>query len=164
VPIVLPTGAIELDGFRRSHAHDTFWCGILLGGCGAHLAHKLYVDRKCHFQHFPQVNGAPHACRMPKVDESSVDHLYVKAALSRSLLDHGLAGRFLFPPPIGSQLDVDLDDGVGLRVYMDGAVHLAAPRRTEPGQLPVNVGRDPRAAGTADVDHVCAVVAVTAGV
>ncbi|MFE9445901.1 hypothetical protein ACFYO2_44930 [Streptomyces sp. NPDC006602] len=47
VPVVLPTEAIELDGFRRSHAHDTFWCGLLLGGCGAQLAHKLYVDRQC---------------------------------------------------------------------------------------------------------------------
>ncbi len=47
MPVVLPTEAIELDGFRHSHAHDTFWRGLLLGGCGARLAHKLYVDRQC---------------------------------------------------------------------------------------------------------------------
>jgi hypothetical protein len=41
VPIVLPTEAIELDVFRRAHTHDTFWCGVLLGGCGVQLAHKL---------------------------------------------------------------------------------------------------------------------------
>lgn len=44
IPIVLPTEAIELDAFRRIHAHDTFWRGLLLGGCGAQLANKLYVD------------------------------------------------------------------------------------------------------------------------
>ncbi|WP_406490743.1 hypothetical protein OHB06_01430 [Streptomyces sp. NBC_01604] len=122
MPVVLPTEAIELDVFRHAHAHDTFWCGVLLGGCGAQLAHKLYVDRQCHFQHFPQANGAPHACRRPKVGESSADHLYVKSAMSESLLEHGRTGRFAFPQPIGSLLDVDLEDGVALRVHMDGSV------------------------------------------
>ncbi|MET7695155.1 hypothetical protein ABZT06_45900 [Streptomyces sp. NPDC005483] len=122
VPIVLPTEAIELDGFRRVHAHDTFWCGVLLGGCGAQLAHKLYVDRQCHFQHFPQPDGAPHACRRPRVGESSADHLYVKSAMARSLLEYGRAGSFAFPPPIGSLVDVDLEGDVLLRVHMDGAV------------------------------------------
>ncbi|MFH8701895.1 hypothetical protein [Streptomyces chartreusis] len=121
VPVVLPTEAIQLDAFRRAHGHDTFWCGLLLGGCGAQLAHKLYVDRQCHFQHHPQP-GAPHACRRPRVGESSADHLYVKAAMSHSLLGYGRGGRFAFPPPIGSLLDVDLDDGVALRVHMDGSV------------------------------------------
>ncbi|MEU9190657.1 hypothetical protein AB0D14_40330 [Streptomyces sp. NPDC048484] len=44
VPVVLPTEAIALDGFRHTHPHDTFWRGLLLGSCGAQLAHKLYVD------------------------------------------------------------------------------------------------------------------------
>ncbi|MFI9255160.1 hypothetical protein [Streptomyces sp. NPDC053069] len=44
MPVILPTEAMELGGLRRVHAHDTFWCGIPLGGCGAQLAHKLYVD------------------------------------------------------------------------------------------------------------------------
>jgi hypothetical protein len=87
VPVVLPTEAIELDIFRHSHEHDTFWCGLLLGGCGAQLAHK-HVDRQ---KHYPQGNGEPHACRRPKVGESSADHLYVKSAMSRSLLDHDRA-------------------------------------------------------------------------
>ncbi|MGW1496391.1 hypothetical protein [Streptomyces sp. NPDC002402] len=124
VPVVLPTEAIELDVFRRAHAHDTFWCGLLLGGCGAQLAHKLYLERQCHFQHYPQASGAPQACRRPKVGESSADHLYVKSAMSQSLLEHGRVGRFAFPPPIGSLLDVDLEDGVTLRVHMDGSVPL----------------------------------------
>ncbi|MBZ9643177.1 hypothetical protein [Streptomyces sp. PSKA30] len=71
---------------------------------------------------YPQPNGAPHICRRPKVGESSADHLYVKAAMSQSLLEQGMAGRFAFPPPIGSLLDVDLEDGVALRVHMDGSV------------------------------------------
>ncbi|WP_327411302.1 hypothetical protein OG458_41950 (plasmid) [Streptomyces sp. NBC_01281] len=122
VPVVLPTEAIELDAFRRVHDHDTFWCGVLLGGCGAQLTHKLYVDRQCHFQHRPQPGGAPHDCRRPKVGQSSADHLYVKAAMSHSLLDHGRTGRFAYPTPVGSLLDVNLDGGVALRVHMDGSV------------------------------------------
>ncbi|MFE0765051.1 hypothetical protein [Streptomyces smyrnaeus] len=119
---MLPTEPIGLDVFRKGHAHDSFWCGLLLGGCGAQLAHKLYVDRQCHFQHYPQPGGAPHACRRPRVGESSADHLYVKSALSQSLLEHEPPGRFAFPPPIGSLLDVDLEDGNRLRVHLDEAV------------------------------------------
>lgn len=122
VPIVLPPEAIELDVFRHTHEGDTFWCGVLLGGCGAQLATKLYVDRQCHFQHFPQPNGAPNTCRRPAVGESSADHLYVKSAMSRSLLDHGRAARFAFPPPIGSLVDVDLEHGTSLRIHMDSSV------------------------------------------
>lgn len=41
----------------------------------------------------------------------------MKSAMSQSLMDYGLAGRFAFPPPIGSLLDVDLQDGVRLRIW-----------------------------------------------
>jgi hypothetical protein len=122
VPIILPTEAIELDVFRRGHQQDTFWCGLLLGGCGGQLATKLYVDRQCHFQHNPLPNGAPNTCRRPSVGESSADHLYVKSAMSRSLLEYGRAARFAFPPPIGSLVDVDLEDGLSLRIHMDATV------------------------------------------
>ncbi|MET9736069.1 hypothetical protein ABZZ79_37235 [Streptomyces sp. NPDC006458] len=122
VPVVLPPEAIELDAFRHTHQGDTLWCGVLLGGCGAQLATKLYIDRQCHFQHFPQPNGMPNTCRRPAVGESSADHLYVKSAMSRLLLDHGRAARFAFPPPIGSMVDVDLEDGTALRIHMDGSV------------------------------------------
>ncbi|WP_258573820.1 hypothetical protein [Streptomyces sp. KM273126] len=40
-PLMLPPEAIELDAFRRRHEHDTFWCGLLLGGCGLQLTAKL---------------------------------------------------------------------------------------------------------------------------
>ncbi|WP_051927316.1 hypothetical protein [Streptomyces durhamensis] len=46
--------AIELDAFRRLHTDDTFWRGLLLGGCcGGQLTTKLYTDRACHFAHHP---------------------------------------------------------------------------------------------------------------
>ena len=45
VPLMLPLEAIELDAFRRRYEHDTFWCGLLLGGCGVQLTTKLYTDR-----------------------------------------------------------------------------------------------------------------------
>jgi hypothetical protein len=37
---MLPVEAIEPDAFRRRHHHDTFWCGLLLGGCGLQLTTK----------------------------------------------------------------------------------------------------------------------------
>ncbi|WP_329449326.1 hypothetical protein OG906_42875 (plasmid) [Streptomyces sp. NBC_01426] len=50
-PLMLPLEAIELDAFRRHYDQDTFWCGLLLGGCGGQLTTKLYTDRVCHFAH-----------------------------------------------------------------------------------------------------------------
>ncbi|MET8816467.1 hypothetical protein ABZW47_31260 [Streptomyces sp. NPDC004549] len=126
VPVVLPMAAIELDAFRRRHRGDSFWCGLLLGGCGARLADKLYLDRQCHFQHYP---AGPHegeaVCRRRGVGESSADHLYVKGALQRSLSGHGRAVRFSYPDPIGSVLDVDLVGGRQFRVHLDGRVRPA---------------------------------------
>lgn len=43
-PLMLLLEAIELDVFRRRHGRDTFWCGLLLGGCGGQLTTKLYTD------------------------------------------------------------------------------------------------------------------------
>ncbi|MFH9967855.1 hypothetical protein ACH4PR_41985 [Streptomyces mirabilis] len=122
MPVVLPQAAIDLDQFRHVHEHDTYWCGLLLGGCGSELTTKRYLDRQCHFSHVPLPGGVPHDCRRPAVGEASADHLYVKSAMSQSLLEHGRAARFAFPPPIGSLVDVDLEDGTSLRVHMDNAV------------------------------------------
>ncbi|WP_324790415.1 hypothetical protein [Streptomyces sp. H51] len=123
VPVVLPVAAIELDAFRRRHRGDSFWCGLLLGGCGARLADKLYVDRQCHFQHYPAgQHGDEAVCRRRSVGESSADHLYVKGAMQASLADHGQAARFSYPDPIGSALDVALDGGRQFRVHLDGRV------------------------------------------
>ncbi|MDI1459041.1 hypothetical protein NHG22_35320, partial [Streptomyces sp. ATE26] len=145
VPVVLPVAAIELNAFRRRHRGDSFWCGLLLGGCGARLADKLYVDRQCHFQQYPAgPDGGEAACRRRGVGESSADHLYVKGALQTSLAKHGRAARFSYPDPIGSALDVDLGDGRQLSVHLDGRVRsvwdggipiLAAGVPLEPGTL-----------------------------
>ncbi|MFE7707254.1 hypothetical protein ACFU6I_15910 [Streptomyces sp. NPDC057486] len=43
-PLTLPLEAIELDAFRRRCGDDTFWCELLLGGCGGQLTTKLYTD------------------------------------------------------------------------------------------------------------------------
>ncbi|MGW8688021.1 hypothetical protein ACWGNN_44840 [Streptomyces sp. NPDC055817] len=144
VPVVLPTEAIELDTFRQVHRGATFWCGLLLGGCGARLSSKLYTDRQCHFQHNPQKSEHTSLCRRSGIGESSADHLYVKAALQSSLADRGRTARFTYPDPIGSLVDVHLDDGRLLRVHLDGQVHptwdgpppiLAAGVPLDPGTL-----------------------------
>ncbi|MGC4985800.1 hypothetical protein ACLQ18_35115 [Streptomyces sp. DT193] len=72
--------AIELDAFRRRHEHDTFWCGLLLGGCGLQLMTKLYTDRVCHFAHHPGPDGHPHLCGRRARGVNGADHLYVKSA------------------------------------------------------------------------------------
>ncbi|WP_133900196.1 hypothetical protein [Streptomyces sp. KS 21] len=61
-PLMLPLEAIELDAFRKRHEHDTFWCGLLLGGCGVQLTTKLYTDRVCHFAHHPGADAPSHRC------------------------------------------------------------------------------------------------------
>ncbi|MGI5143561.1 MULTISPECIES: hypothetical protein [unclassified Streptomyces] len=43
-PLVLPLEAFELDVFRHLYRGATFWCGVLLGGCGGRLTTKLYTD------------------------------------------------------------------------------------------------------------------------
>ncbi|MFH8259204.1 hypothetical protein [Streptomyces roseolus] len=42
--------------------------------------------------------------------------------MSRSPLEFGRAARVAFPPPIGSLVDFDLEDGLSLRIHMDAAV------------------------------------------
>lgn len=75
---MLPLEAIELEAFRRRHEHDTFWCGLLLGGCGLQLTTKLYTGRVCRFAHHPGPDGHPHLCGRRARGVSSADCLYVK--------------------------------------------------------------------------------------
>ncbi|MGW0820689.1 hypothetical protein [Streptomyces sp. NPDC002845] len=44
LPLLLPLEAIEMDAFRCRHVGDTFWCRLLLGGCGGQLTTKLYTE------------------------------------------------------------------------------------------------------------------------
>ncbi|MEU5499806.1 hypothetical protein [Streptomyces griseofuscus] len=122
---MLPLEAIELDAFRRRREHDTFWCGLLLGGCGLQLTTKLYTDRVCHFAHHPGPDGHPHLCGRRARGVSSADHLYAKSAAAAWLRDRGRHPDIEFARPdgvpIGSVVDIRFQHG-GLRVHLDQAV------------------------------------------
>ncbi|MFF9593838.1 hypothetical protein ACF1FX_32420 [Streptomyces sp. NPDC014646] len=124
-PLMLPLEAIELDAFRRRHAHDTFWCGLLLGGCGLQLTTKLYTDRVCHFAHHPGSDGHPHLCGRRARGVASADHLYVKSAATTWLHTRGMQASFDFTPPdgapVGSVVDIQFQHKK-LRVHLDQEV------------------------------------------
>lgn len=134
---MLPLEAIELDAFRRRHEHDTFWCGLLLGGCGDQLTTKLYTDRACHFAHYPDPDGLEHVCRRRSRGVASADHLYVKSAAAAWLRERGKRAHFDFTQPgkapLGSVVDIQWQGG-GLRVHLDQAV---APVWDQEGSEPV---------------------------
>ncbi|MFK0112489.1 hypothetical protein [Streptomyces sp. NPDC091217] len=136
-PLMLPLEAIELDAFRRRHEHDTFWCGLLLGGCGLQLTTKLYTDRVCHFAHHPGPDGHPHLCGRRARGVSSADHLYVKSAAAAWLRSRDQQADFEFVQPggvpIGSVVDIRFPRG-GLRVHLDQAVE---PAWDQDGHEPV---------------------------
>ncbi|MEV8435075.1 zinc finger domain-containing protein [Streptomyces chartreusis] len=136
-PLILPLEAIELDAFRRRHEHDTFWCGLLLGGCGLQLTTKLYTDRVCHFAHHPGPDGHPHLCGRRARGVNSADHLYVKAQTAAWLRDRDRHADFEFTQlegaPIGSVVDIRFQQG-GLRVHLDPSV---APSWDQEGHEPV---------------------------
>ncbi|MFF3137711.1 zinc finger domain-containing protein [Streptomyces mirabilis] len=134
-PLMLPLEAIELDAFRHLHESDTFWCGLLLGGCGGRLTTKLYTDRACHFAHHPDPDGQPHECRRRSRGVASADHLYVKSAAAAWLRGRGEQARFDFTrpdgAPVGSVVDIQFKDR-GLRVHLDGAVAPVWDEGSEP--------------------------------
>ncbi|MGW3303988.1 zinc finger domain-containing protein [Streptomyces rubiginosohelvolus] len=119
-PLVLPLEAIELGAFRAVHENDSFWCGLLLGGCGGRLTTKLYTDRVCHFAHHPG-----HNCGRQSRSVNSADHLYVKAAAIRWLRTHGTQAEIDFAQqdgsPLGSVVDIQLTHKK-LRVHLDQGV------------------------------------------
>ncbi|MEU4729613.1 hypothetical protein [Streptomyces sp. NPDC023588] len=119
---MLPLEAIELDTFRQQHEHETFWCGLLLGGCGLQLTTKLYTDRVCHFAHYPGPDGHPHLCGRRARGVASADHLYVKAAVDTWLRARGKQAGFDFIQPdgvpIGSVVDIQVPQRK-LRVHLD---------------------------------------------
>ncbi|GGV07080.1 hypothetical protein ACIG0C_35010 [Kitasatospora aureofaciens] len=134
-PLVLPIEAIELDAFRRRHAEDTFWCGLLLGGCGAQLTTKLYRDRACHFAHHPDPDGSAPVCRRSARGVESADHLYLKRDLSGWLGGQGMPVVASFPHEHGvdpgSVVELALGTGGRLRAYLKGV----SPDWTEPGHI-----------------------------
>ncbi|MFC8273811.1 hypothetical protein ACFUJR_15060 [Streptomyces sp. NPDC057271] len=136
-PLLLPLEAIELDAFRRRHQLDTFWCGLLLGGCGAQLTTKLYTDRVCHFAHHPGPDGQPHICGRRARGISSADHLYVKSAAAAWFRNRGEEADIAFAQPdgapVGSLVDITSRHR-RLRVHLDQAVE---PVWDEDGTEPV---------------------------
>ncbi|MGW8668791.1 zinc finger domain-containing protein [Streptomyces niveus] len=121
----MPLEAIELDAFRSLYEKDSFWCGLLLGGCGGQLTTKLYTDRVCHFAHHPGPDGQPHLCGRRARSVSSADHLYVKAAAAAWLRNRGTQADFDFAQPdgtpLGSVVDIQLTHK-RLRVHLDQGV------------------------------------------
>ncbi|MFJ4865948.1 hypothetical protein [Streptomyces sp. NPDC088748] len=124
-PLLLPLEAIELGSFRRRHQLDTFWCGLLLGGCGAQLTTKLYTDRVCHFAHHPGPDGQPHMCGRRARGIASADHLYVKSATVAWFRNRGEEADIAFAQPngapVGSLVDITSRHR-RLRVHLDQAV------------------------------------------
>ncbi|CAL9676299.1 zinc finger domain-containing protein [Streptomyces sp. enrichment culture] len=124
-PLMLPMEAIELDAFRRHYEGHTFWCGTLLGGCGGQLTTKLYTDKVCHFAHYADPDGLPHACGRHARGVNSADHLYVKSAAAAWLDASGEDAHFDYArpegAPLGSVVDVHWSRGA-LRVHLDHAV------------------------------------------
>ncbi|MFF8561438.1 competence protein CoiA family protein [Streptomyces albidoflavus] len=76
-PVFLPYAHDNFDRFMRGRTRDDFYCGVLLGGCGAKLSPKRYLDKKCHFAH-----RSPVHCHRTEVGESSADHLYIGQAIA----------------------------------------------------------------------------------
>lgn len=122
---MLSLEAIELDAFRQQHEHGTFWCGLLLGGCGVRLTTKLYTDRVCHFACVPGADGLSHHWGCSARGVASADHLYVKSAARSWLRARGQEADSNFARPdgaaIGSVVDIRFKER-GLRVYLDQAV------------------------------------------
>ncbi|GAA1234155.1 hypothetical protein GCM10009665_25520 [Kitasatospora nipponensis] len=121
-PLLLPLEAIELEAFRQRHVEDTFWCGLLLGGCGTQLTTKLYTDRVCHFSHLPDPTGL-HVCERRARGVGSADHLYAKSAAAAWLRDQGHQGAVHLREPLGSVVDVTFEHQPrGLRLHLDDTV------------------------------------------
>ncbi|MFI2303128.1 competence protein CoiA family protein [Actinacidiphila glaucinigra] len=117
-PVFMPFDADDFDRFIEHYPERSFYCGILLGGCGKRLSAKRYVDKKCHFAHHPPVH-----CKRTANSESSADHLYIGKALQLWFAQQGQRGINPSYRPSGHQVGeaVDLVHSAGrhvLRVQM----------------------------------------------
>ncbi|MFE8926379.1 hypothetical protein [Streptomyces rochei] len=121
-PVVCPTDADELDAFREEFAGTTFWCGILLGGCGGQLLTRRGNVRVSHFAHFPDPEGLLPECGRRSRGVASADHLYVRAATQAWLRRQGHTPRYRYidrdDVPVGSLVEIELD-GRTLLLHMD---------------------------------------------
>ncbi|MFF3733328.1 hypothetical protein ACFYXM_24180 [Streptomyces sp. NPDC002476] len=121
-PVVCPTDADELDEFREDFSETTFWCGVLLGGCGGQLLTRRGNVRVSHFAHFPDPDGLLPECGRRSRDVASADHLYVRTATQAWLRGQGHTPRYRYidqdDAPVGSLVEIELD-GHTLLLHMD---------------------------------------------
>ncbi|MCX5345913.1 hypothetical protein [Streptomyces atratus] len=121
-PVVCPTDADELDEFREEFSETTFWCGVLLGGCGGQLLTRRGNVRVSHFAHFPDPDGLLPECGRRSRDVASADHLYVRTATQAWLRGQGHTPRYRYidqdDAPVGSLVEIELD-GHTLLLHMD---------------------------------------------
>ncbi|MFG3164061.1 competence protein CoiA family protein [Streptomyces sp. NPDC048232] len=114
--------AAELSRWRKQHPNYTYWCGILLGGCGEPLTDRLYHSKVCHFAHHPH-----HQCTRTANGEDSADHLFAKRAVHQWLGSqrlHGVAQLRSLGLGPGDALDVDVrDTGRRLRFQLSPVEH-----------------------------------------
>ncbi|MEU8764700.1 hypothetical protein [Streptomyces sp. NPDC048659] len=133
-PVVCPTDSVELDEFRQEYLGATFWCGVLLGGCGGQLMTRRGNARVSHFAHFPDPDGILPSCGRRSPGVASADHLYVKAATQAWLRGQGHNPRYRYAErdnsPIGSLVEIALG-GHKIDLYMD---------RTTPPSLGADAG------------------------
>lgn len=120
--IILLMEAAVLARWRKQHPDYTYWCGILLGGCGEPLTDRLYYSKVCYFAHRPH-----HRCTRTANGEDSADHLFAKRAVHQWLDSQRLRGgiqlRSLGMGP-GDALDVDMrDTGRRLRFQLSPVEH-----------------------------------------
>ncbi|MFD3534202.1 hypothetical protein [Streptomyces sp. NPDC058664] len=124
-PVVCPTDADELDEFREEFSETTFWCGILLGGCGGQLLTRRGNVRVSHFAHFPDPDGLLPECGRRSRGVASADHLYVRAATQTWLRGQGYTPRYRYidrdDAPVGSLVEIELS-GHTLLLHMDRAM------------------------------------------
>ncbi|MFE4177124.1 hypothetical protein ACFRR7_34670 [Streptomyces sp. NPDC056909] len=121
-PVVCPTDSIELEAFREEFSGTTFWCGVLLGGCGGQLTTRRGNVRVSHFAHFPDPEALLPPCGRRSHGVASADHLYVRAATQAWLRSQGHTPRYRYIDrddiPIGSLVEIEVG-GHTLRLHMD---------------------------------------------
>lgn len=121
-PVVCPTDANELDEFRDEFDGTTFWCGVLLGGCGGQLLTRRGNVRVSHFAHFPDPDGLLPECGRRSRGVASADHLYVRTATQAWLRGQGHTPHYRYidqdDAPVGSLVEIELD-GHTLLLHMD---------------------------------------------
>ncbi|MYT82414.1 MULTISPECIES: hypothetical protein [unclassified Streptomyces] len=119
-----PTDADELDEFRQDFSGTTFWCGILLGGCGGQLLTRRGYVRVSHFAHFPDPDGLLPECGRRSRGIASADHLYVRTATQKWLRDQGHTPRYHYhdhaEAPAGSLVEIEVG-GHTLLLHLDPA-------------------------------------------